>query len=137
MVALDTAEDAIETVAGLLERLGGIAPDRVRTKPPLGTATEADLIAASQREGRPCELVDGILVEKAMGYRESLLAVVLAGLLKAYVGPRKLGLVSGPDGMMRLFPGLVRIPDVAFVSWDRIPGRRVPKEPIAGFSSNT
>jgi Uma2 family endonuclease len=59
---------------------------------------------------------------------------VLARLLSAFVDPRNLGLVSGADGMMRLFPGLVRLPDVAFASWDRIPGRRVPKEPIAGFA---
>ena len=26
--------------------------------------------------------------------------------------------------------GLVRLPDVAFVSWDRLPERRVPDEPI-------
>lgn len=32
--------------------------------------------------------------------------------------------------MMRLFPGLVRIPDVAFASWSRLPGRTVPTEPI-------
>jgi Uma2 family endonuclease len=31
---------------------------------------------------------------------------------------------------MRLFPGLVRIPDVAFASWDRFPERRVPSVPI-------
>jgi Uma2 family endonuclease len=31
---------------------------------------------------------------------------------------------------MRLAPGLVRIPDVAFISWDRLPNRRVPTEPI-------
>ena len=79
MTALDIAQDTIETVASLLERLGGIAPDRVRIKPPLGTATEADLIAAAQRDGHACELVDGVLVEKAMGYGESLLAVVARG----------------------------------------------------------
>ena len=44
--------------------------------------------------------------------------------------PRHLGLVTAPDGMVRLAPGLVRIPDVAFVSWARLPGRRVPREPI-------
>ncbi|HUG91613.1 MAG TPA: Uma2 family endonuclease [Planctomycetaceae bacterium] len=44
--------------------------------------------------------------------------------------PRKLGLVTGADGMMRLFPGLVRIPDVAFAAWNRIPGQRVPAAPI-------
>jgi Uma2 family endonuclease len=32
--------------------------------------------------------------------------------------------------MMRLASGLVRIPDVSFVSWDRLPGRRVPSRPI-------
>jgi Uma2 family endonuclease len=32
--------------------------------------------------------------------------------------------------MMRLVSGLVRIPDVAFISWDRLPNRRVPSEPI-------
>ena len=29
---------------------------------------------------------------------------------------------QAPDGTIRLFPGLVRIPDVAFASWDRFPG---------------
>ena len=32
--------------------------------------------------------------------------------------------------MLRLAPGLVRIPDVSFVSWDRLPQRRVPRQPI-------
>ena len=32
--------------------------------------------------------------------------------------------------MVWLFRGLVRIPDVAFTSWERLPGRRVPPEPI-------
>ena len=36
--------------------------------------------------------------------------------------------------MMRLFPGLVRIPDLSFTSWDRIPGRRRPKGAVAGFA---
>ena len=51
-------------------------------------------------------------------------------MLDAFVAPRRLGLVSGPDGMIRLFPDLVRIPDVAYVSWSRIPGGRVPQEPV-------
>ncbi len=36
--------------------------------------------------------------------------------------------------MMRLVPGLVRVPDLAFASWDRIPGRRRPTGPIADFA---
>ena len=32
--------------------------------------------------------------------------------------------------MLRLFPGLVRIPDVAFASWDCFPEGRLPDDPI-------
>jgi Uma2 family endonuclease len=118
----------------LLDRLGGISPRRIRFHPAPGTATEADVIEVETRENRHCELVDGVLVEKAVGYRESLLALVMSGFLRAFVVPRNLGLVSGADGMMRLFPGLVRIPDVAFVSWARVPGRRIPVDPIPDFA---
>jgi Uma2 family endonuclease len=75
-------------------------------------------------------LIDGVLVEKAMGFRESLLAVSLLTTLDLFVNARKLGLVAGPDGMMRLSSGLVRIPDVSFISWKDIPGGKVPEAPI-------
>src|SRR5207244_67545 len=41
-----------------------------------------------------------------------------------------LGVVSGPDATMRLAPGLVRLPDVAFVAWARFPDGKLPAEPI-------
>lgn len=41
------------------------------------------------------------------------------------------GIAAGADGMMRLGIGLVRIPDVSFVSWAKLPGGDVPREPIA------
>ncbi|MDH3600469.1 MAG: Uma2 family endonuclease [Candidatus Tectomicrobia bacterium] len=125
---------AIETVADLLTQLGSIAPDRVRFHPFPGTATEKDVLEAQAREDRLCELVDGVLVEKGMGFRESLLAIALGAILLGFVKPRNLGLVTGADGMVRLASGLVRIPDVAFISWDRIPGRRAPSEPIPGLA---
>jgi Uma2 family endonuclease len=134
MTSLLTPPATIRTLADLLERLGGISADRVRFHPAPGTATEADVLEVERRENRLCELVDGVLVEKAMGFRESLLAFALGGILRAFVVPRNLGLVSGPDGTLRLFPGLVRIPDVAFISWDRIPDRRVPEAPIPGLA---
>ncbi len=81
-----------------------------------------------------CELVDGLLVEKGMGYTESDLALILGTFLRAFIVPRNLGILSGESGGMRLFPGLVRMPDLAFASWDRIPGRRRPTGPIAGFA---
>lgn len=119
----------IETLADLMERLGNIPPQRVRFRPSIGGAVEKDVLEAAN-QGLVCELVDGVLVEKAMGYRESLLAMVLGHFLYEFVKPRHLGLITGEQGTMRLFAGLVRIPDVAFTSWDRLPGRRVPDEPI-------
>jgi Uma2 family endonuclease len=121
---------AVETLADLLAQLGGIAPVRVRFRPLPGTATEKDVLDMQAREGRLCELVDGVLVEKGMGFLESYLAGALIEILRGFVRPRRLGLVTAPDGMVRLAPGLVRIPDVAFISWARLPGRRVPREPI-------
>src|ERR1700675_2673491 len=130
MTAVTTSTAAIDTLADLLEHLGGISPKRVRFRPAPGTATEKDVLAIHDREGRLYELVDGVLVEKAMGFGESLLACALIEVLRGFVRPRNLGLVTGEAGMMRLMAGLVRIPDVAFISWGRLPNRRVPTEPI-------
>jgi Uma2 family endonuclease len=122
--------ERILTLGDLLNRLGGISPCRVRAEPPPGQATARDVIGAEARENRLYELVDGTLVEKAMGFNESLLAGALIAFLRAFVIPRNLGLVSGESGMMRILPDLIRIPDAAFISWDRLPGKRIPDTPI-------
>jgi Uma2 family endonuclease len=41
-----------------------------------------------------------------------------------YLERHDLGAVVGADGLMKLLPGLVRIPDVAFISWRRYPKRK-------------
>jgi Uma2 family endonuclease len=130
-------EEAIaepRSLGDLIRGLGGIPLSRVLANPAPGTATESDVLDAARRYNRLYELVDGALVEKVMGYSESLFALFVARILLDFVEPRNLGLVSGPDGTMKLFGGLVRIPDVAFASWDRIPGRVVPKEPIPSLT---
>ncbi len=43
---------------------------------------------------------------------------------------RKLGVVLGPDGTLRISPRQVRIPDVCFIRWDRFPGGKLPATPI-------
>lgn len=118
------------TLTDLHARFGPLPAWRIRTVPRPGTATEDDVIDIEARENRFCELVDGILVEKTVGYWESYLAGELVRILGNFVKPRKLGIVSGEGGMMRLFPGLVRIPDVAFAAGDKFPDRRVPRKPI-------
>ncbi|MGC8639640.1 MAG: Uma2 family endonuclease [Isosphaeraceae bacterium] len=124
------ADLEVLTLQDVVDRLGGISLSRILARPAPGTATEADLLAVNARKLHLCELVDGVLVEKAMGLRESLLAGVLIGLLRAFVVPRNLGLVTAPDGSIKIFAGLIRLPDVAFISWSRIPGGRVPSEPV-------
>lgn len=130
MATVESPPHVFENVADLLERLGGVSPVRVRLRPLPGLATEADVLDIHRRSGRLFELVEGTLVEKPMGLRESLLAMALGSILRAFVIPRDLGFVTGPDGPLRLLPGLVRLPDVAFVAWTTVPGRRVPEEPI-------
>ncbi|MHB1561857.1 MAG: Uma2 family endonuclease [Isosphaeraceae bacterium] len=120
------APPAVVTMADLLEALGNIPPERIRMRPPPGTATEDDVIAIHAREKRLCELVDGVLVEKPMGYEESRLAVELIITIGVFLREYDLGAVAGPDGMIRLAPGLVRIPDVSFVLWGHLPERIGP-----------
>ena len=105
-------------MADLLRRLGNIPADRVRLHPPPGTATEEDLIRNNESKFRTaiCELVDGTLVEKPVGWEESAIAGLIIQALLNFVRPRKLGTVLAPDGMLRLVPGLLRAPDVSFLA---------------------
>lgn len=118
------------TAVDLVERFGPISLDRVRTNPPPGSATEQDVIDIHDRENRLCELLEGTLLEKTMGSLESYLGVLVCRVLGQFVEDNDLGVVLGADGMVRLARGLVRIPDVSFISWQRLPGRVFPREDI-------
>jgi Uma2 family endonuclease len=122
------------TAADLVERFGPIPMDRIRTIPPPGTATEQDVIDIHDRENRVCELIDGTLVEKTMATYESYLAGVIFRRIGDYVEEHDLGIALPADGMMRLSPGLVRVPDVSFISWSRLPAREVPAGEIWDLS---
>jgi Uma2 family endonuclease len=130
MTVLAPAPAAFRTVAELLDQLGGVPPERVLMQPSPGDATEQDVIRLRDHEKRLCELVDGVLVEKAPGLYESRVAVVLGHFLETFLDTRDLGVTYGADGTFRILPRLVRIPDLTFVSWDRLPGHELPSEPI-------
>jgi Uma2 family endonuclease len=119
----------IPTLGKLLDHLGGVPAERVRYFPLPGTATVADVAEIHDREGRTCELIDGVLVEKQMGWHESMIAVAIASALRAFVVPRKLGYITGESGTTQIIPNLVRIPDVGFVLRDRLKGG-LPLEPV-------
>ena len=124
-----------ETVADLVKHLGGIPAERILMWPPPGTAKDKDAIALADGDHRRlCELIDGILVEKTVGVRESFLATYLIEILSAFVRARNLGLLLAPDGLVRLFRGQIRIPDISFISWESLPDGAVPKSAVANVA---
>jgi Uma2 family endonuclease len=127
---MSTAHAQEFTLADALRQLGGVSPRRIRFRPAPGTATEQDVIRIRDRERRLFELVDGVLVEKVMGYWESVLAIELGRVLGNFVKRRKLGTLAGEAGMLLLSPGLVRIPDLSFVSRARMAQLRRARPPI-------
>jgi Uma2 family endonuclease len=126
MIRVRRAFPATWNLADLLEHLGGISPQRIRLRPAPGKARERHVIEIHDREDRLYELVEGVLVEKIMGYEESSLACELIYYLKHFLREHDLGNVAGADGALRLMPGSIRIPDVSFISWDRLPDGKIP-----------
>jgi Uma2 family endonuclease len=125
MATATTVEsDRYPTIADLLESLGGIPAHRVRFHPVPGMATERDLIELNERGNRLYELVDGTLVEKAVGFDESIFAAFMVKYLLDFLERHDLGKIVGADAFMRIFPGLVRAPDTAFISWQRVPKKK-------------
>lgn len=118
----------------LADRFGPIPLNRICTDPPPGLGTEDDVIRFSEHEDRLFELVEGVLVEKTVGAYESILAVEIACQLGNFVKPRKLGTILGAGGLLRLAPGLVRIPDATFLAMDKFPTGRFPPGAIASLA---
>ena len=50
--------------------------------------------------------------------------------------PRKLGTVLGADGMVRFFPGLVRVPDVSFFARGKLSRSKHGSTPIAPVAAD-
>ena len=75
MVQATISPPTIKNIADLQTRLGGIPLDRIWCRPAPGTAVENDVVEAESHENRLCELVDGTLVEKAVGF-ESLVWLI-------------------------------------------------------------
>ncbi len=118
-------EPVLHSLADLHARLGGIPLERIRMNPPPGAATEADIEPIGKSL---CELIDGVLVEKAMGILESFLGIHIARLIGNHVEANDLGAVTGADGFIRLGPDLVRAPDVTFVPWSEFPNGEMPED---------
>ena len=121
------------TFADVQERLGNVPQSRIRLVPHPGTATVQDLLDDSITGGRLCELVDGILVEKTMGFREGGLGLWIGTLLNLYLMENNVGYAAGSDGMIRFKLDLVRLPDVSFIRWDSVDDPEEIANPAGAF----
>lgn len=117
-----------------IESLGDVPLSRVIFDPWPGTATEGDLLRYCEVDKRLCELIDGTLVEKPVGFDEGQIAMRLGIALGNFVYPRRLGALAGGDGTLRMASGRIRLPHVSFVATADVPadyrrGTPVPRLP--------
>ncbi|TWU14550.1 hypothetical protein CA54_34190 [Symmachiella macrocystis] len=119
------------TAVDLAARYGAIPLSRIRLPHDSDPATEEDVVDIHDRENRLYELVDGVLLEKTMGTYESYIAMLLGQFLGDFIRQNNLGILLGADGILRLAPGLVRIPDVSFIARHKLPDGKVPRTLVA------
>ena len=120
-----------ENAAELVQRLGNIPLERICFTPPPGTATERDLLTALRRSDRLYELVDGTLGGENDGTQRIDDRPAGFDRDRRICAERTIS-ASPPARTARCgcSKGLVRIPDVSFFCWDKLPGRVLPSRPI-------
>lgn len=118
------------TAVDLIDRFDPIPLNRVALEPKPGTATVDDVVRMHDKHNRLFELIDGTLVEKTVGLFESTMAVKLIQVLAAFVYARRLGEVGAADAMMEILPDQVRMPDVCFISNERLETINLRLEPV-------
>ncbi|MDP9374478.1 MAG: Uma2 family endonuclease [Chloroflexota bacterium] len=92
--------------------------------------TAEELWAMPEKPGVRYELVEGELVEvPTAGALHNLIVGLVYKLIDAFVLQRDLGLTfsDGTGYVLHHGPDLLRIPDVSFVSWGRVPEEGVPE----------
>jgi Uma2 family endonuclease len=71
------------------------------------------------------ELIDGQLVERPpMGRKADAIAARILRLVGQHVDLHRLGVINGAQGSFQIFPDSpkkVRIPDVSFARWEKLP----------------
>lgn len=127
------AAPTVWTAADVVRRFGAIQMDRIRTNPAPGFVTAEDVVAINDHEDRLFELIDGLLVEKTYGIYESIVAVEFACCIANCAKKHRLGRVLGADGMFRLAPSLIRIPDVSFIAMHKIRDGKFPAGAITSL----
>lgn len=92
--------------------------------------TAEELWEMPEIPGKRFELVRGELVEvPGTSALHNFIAAILYRMIDAFVRPRRLGIVAtdGASYLIARQPDVLRIPDVSFVSRERVPGGGIPK----------
>ena len=113
------APTSFATLADVIAAAGGVPPEWIIYHPVPGTATEADVVALDGADFT-CELVNGILIREPMGNKDDRIAFNFGTYINIFVLKHNLGVMGGAQALLRLRPGLVRLPDVCFTPWDTI-----------------
>lgn len=114
---------ARRTLADLVSALG-VSPERIWLDPQPGTATVEVAVSLGERKEAFVEVVDGTLVERAMGWTEEFLATELSGRMGEVVRRNKVSaFVVGGQGyaMAGEDRRQMRVPDVGVFLFANFP----------------
>ena len=100
--------------------------------------TAEEYFLTSDPPGMRSELVRGeVIIMAQPGFRHGRRQGLIFGILEAYAAPHKLGRATCETGIItERGPDTVRGPDVAFVSWARLPNGRIPTEAVPDLVPN-
>lgn len=87
-------------------------------------------IALPENTDRIFEFIDGEFVEKMPSFTPSRLAGLIITFLNLYLFKNPIGHITAPDGGYRMPNGDVLIPDVAFISNERLPEEPNREAPV-------
>ena len=117
-----------DTLADLLERLGGIPAARVFLDPPPGTVTFEHFERIDGRLGEwRCELVSNTLVRRTASMAQGVVQATVGTKIMNFVEPERLGVcaMAAPHLMVN---GNVRRPAFSFVAYADIPDRAMLRQ---------
>lgn len=83
-----------------------------------------------ENEGRIFELIDGEIVEKMASHKPSKVAARIVRFVDTFVDEHDLGDVTGADGGYQMNDENTFIPDVAFISRERLPVEPAREAPV-------
>lgn len=68
-----------------------------------------------------------------MGAYESRVGGCVLYFIESFLDQMDLGITFVADATLRILPRQVRLPDVSFVPWSKLPNRELPADSIAGL----